>query len=258
MAGVAERNVGVPEALVLLHGFGGTRRAWDQVIAHLDPQRYRPLALDLPGHGAAASPERPITFAACVEAVLAASPERFALCGYSMGGRIALHVALTAPRRVARLVLVSSTAGIEDASARARRRAADRELADELERTPFEGFIDRWRAQPLFAGDPPDVGRLAREDHRRNDPHSLATALRGLGTGEMDSLWGRLCELRMPVLLVAGSRDAKFSALARRMRKRVSNGDLLIVPGGHVLPLEHPSGVARALGRQSVPIENKR
>jgi pimeloyl-ACP methyl ester carboxylesterase len=89
----------VSETLVLLHGFAGTRQTWDRVIAQLDPQRYRPLALDLPGHGESSSYERLITFEGCVEQVLAAAPRRFVLCGYSMGGRIALHAALAAPDR---------------------------------------------------------------------------------------------------------------------------------------------------------------
>src|ERR1700674_2117747 len=96
---------GVSENIVLLHGFGGTRRAWDGVLAALPAERYRPLALDFPGHGAFAEAQRPITFEGCVEHVLALSPARFTLCGYSLGGRIALHVALAAPERVERLVL---------------------------------------------------------------------------------------------------------------------------------------------------------
>ena len=55
----------MPERVVLLHGFGGTRHAWDGVAARLRPERYLPLALDLPGHGMMAG-ERPITFAGCV------------------------------------------------------------------------------------------------------------------------------------------------------------------------------------------------
>lgn len=51
----------MPEDVVLLHGFGGTRRAWDGVVALLG-ERYRPLALDLPGHGAAADAPRPLSF----------------------------------------------------------------------------------------------------------------------------------------------------------------------------------------------------
>jgi len=238
----------VPETVVLLHGFGGTHRAWDGVIERLPPERYRPLALDLPGHGEYADARRwgggEITFAGCVEHVLARTPERFVLCGYSLGGRVALHVALTVPERVARLVLVSASPGIEDASERARRRAADRHLADELERIPFERFIERWRAQPLFAEDPPDAGELARADQRRNRPDALAAVLRGIGTGEMAPLWGRLAELRMPVTIIAGERDLKFQNLGRRMAALLPDAELAIVPGGHSLLLENPESVA--------------
>jgi 2-succinyl-6-hydroxy-2,4-cyclohexadiene-1-carboxylate synthase len=237
----------VSENVVLLHGFSGTRRAWDGVIAALDRERYRPLAPDLPGHGENADAERPITFAGCVTAVLVAAPERFALCGYSMGGRIALHVALAAPERVRRLLLVSSSAGIEDPDERAARREADGRLARELEQTPFEDFIERWRTQPVFAGEPPEVGRLARADQRRNRPDALAAVLRGIGTGEMEPLWDSLRELRMPVTVLAGDRDPKFLALGRRMVGLLPDAKLVVLAGGHGLPLEDPAAVARAL-----------
>ncbi|MHB8242545.1 MAG: alpha/beta fold hydrolase, partial [Solirubrobacteraceae bacterium] len=60
---------GVPETIVLLHGFGGTHRTWDSVTAALDRERNLPLALDLPGHGSAAT-HLPITFERCVDLVL--------------------------------------------------------------------------------------------------------------------------------------------------------------------------------------------
>ncbi len=237
------------ETLVLLHGFGGTRRTWDRVIAQLDPQRYRPQALDLPGHGESSSLERPITFERSVEEVLRVAPERFVLCGYSMGGRIALHAALAAPERVQRLVLVSSTAGIEDAAERRDRRLADGQLAERLESRPFEEFIESWRMQPLFADELPQVSALARDDHRRNRPEALAASLRGVGTGEMAPLWDRLGELTMPVQFVVGERDAKFRALASRMRELVPQAELDVVPGGHGVPLESPLALAQVLQR---------
>jgi 2-succinyl-6-hydroxy-2,4-cyclohexadiene-1-carboxylate synthase len=235
------------EDVILLHGFGGTRRAWDGVTELLPRERYRPLALDLPGHGEAADAQRPISFAGCVEHVLARAPERFVLCGYSLGGRVALHVALAAPERVGRLVLVSTNPGIEDEAERTRRRRADHRLADELERAPFEEFIERWRTQPLFADDPPEVGGLAREDQRRNRPDALADVLRGVGAGEMQLLWGRLTELPMPVTVLVGERDVKFQALGQRMAELLPRAELIVAPGGHGLPLENPRAVAEAL-----------
>lgn len=240
----------MPESVVLLHGFGGTHRAWDGVVSALDPQRYLALALDLPGHGDAGGAETPITFEDCVRSVLMRAPERFVLCGYSLGGRIALHVALAAPARVSRLVLVSCSAGIEDADERAARRAADGELAGDLLTYPFDEFIERWRTQPLFADESPHVGCLARADHRRNRPEALAAVLRGVGTGEMAPLWSRLGELRMPTTVLAGERDRKFVVLGRRMADLLGDGTYETAPGGHGLPLENPRTVARAIERR--------
>jgi 2-succinyl-6-hydroxy-2,4-cyclohexadiene-1-carboxylate synthase len=243
----------VPESVVLLHGFSGTHRAWDGVAARLRPERYLARALDLPGHGDGADAHgvsgEAITFAGCVSHVLNRAPRRFVLCGYSLGGRVALHVALAAPERVDRLVLVSTTAGIEDASERAQRSASDHRLADELERIPFDSFIERWRTQPLFAADPAEVGALAREDQRRNRPEALAAVLRGVGSGEMEPLWDRLPELTMPVTVLVGDRDAKFLALGERMVALLPDAELVIAPGGHGLPLENPAAVADALQR---------
>jgi 2-succinyl-6-hydroxy-2,4-cyclohexadiene-1-carboxylate synthase len=237
----------VPESVVLLHGFSGTHRAWDGVRAHLDGERYLPLALDLPGHGAAAEEGRAVTFAACVEHVLASAPERFVLCGYSMGGRIALHVALAAPRRVSRLVLIASSAGIEDERERALRRDSDEALARRLEAGPLEHFIERWLAQPLFAGDPPEVRRLARADQRHNNACCLAAVLRGVGAGQMTPLWGRLSELGMPTAIVAGERDERYVQLGRRIAGLMPDARLRVLRGGHRLPLENPAGVAAVL-----------
>jgi 2-succinyl-6-hydroxy-2,4-cyclohexadiene-1-carboxylate synthase len=238
---------GVPEPLLLLHGFTQTGRGWDEVARHLGGERYRPLAPDLRGHGAAGS-RRPIDMDACVADVAALAPGRFALAGYSMGGRIALHVALAHPGRVSRLVLVSTTAGIEDPEERARRRAGDERLAAWMERRTMVAVADRWGAQPLFAGQRAEVAAAARADRLANDPAHLAAALRGIGTGAMAPLWGRLSELAMPAVVLAGERDAKFVELGRRLAEGLPDAALTIVPGaGHALALEAPAAVAAAL-----------
>jgi 2-succinyl-6-hydroxy-2,4-cyclohexadiene-1-carboxylate synthase len=239
----------VPENLVLLHGFAGTRRTWDGVVELLGPERYTPLAIDLPGHGEAM--DSTIAFDACVEHVLAHSPPRFSLCGYSLGGRIGLHVALAAPERVRRLVLVSSTAGIVDPAERAARRTVDDALAEDLEKRPFADFMERWEAQPVFAEDPPAVHAAMRTEQQRNDPRMLAAVLRGVGTGTMTPLWDRLAELAMPITVLVGERDVKFHAPARRMVELLPDAGLAIVPGGHRLPLENPVAVADAIARES-------
>jgi 2-succinyl-6-hydroxy-2,4-cyclohexadiene-1-carboxylate synthase len=241
----------VPEPLLLLHGFTQTGRGWDEVVRHLAGQTYRPLAPDLRGHGAAAS-RRPIDMASCVADVAGLAAGRFALAGYSMGGRIALHVALACPERVSRLVLVSTTAGIDDPAERGARRERDEQLAAWMEQAgSIAEVADRWGAQALFAGQSPEVAAAARADRLDNHPRDLAASLRGIGTGAMAPVWERLGELELPVAVLAGARDPKFVALAQRLAERLPRATLTIVPGaGHALTLEAPAAVAAAIEAQ--------
>ena len=110
--------------------------------------------------------------------------------GYSMGGRLALHLAVAQPDLVERLVLVSSTAGIDDEATRDRRRADDERRADELERDGVDAFLERWLAQPLFANLPADKAQLA--DRLENTAAGFASSLRLAGTGAQQSLWPQL------------------------------------------------------------------
>ena len=234
-------------ALVLLHGFTQTRQSWRRTAQALQG-RYRVLVPDLPGHGQAA--HRTPSFDACAAYVRALVPARtFALCGYSMGGRIALHSALTlGPEIVTRLVLVGASPGLADPTARAERRAADDALADRIETLDIETFAREWGSQPLFADQPERVAAAAHADRLRNTPAGLASALRGLGTGVMVPLWDRLGDLAIPVTLVVGERDAKFRATADAMLARLPNARLVVVEGaGHAVQLERPEAVADAI-----------
>jgi 2-succinyl-6-hydroxy-2,4-cyclohexadiene-1-carboxylate synthase len=230
----------MPETLLLLHGFSQTGRSWDGVLARLEAQRYRPLAPDL--HRGRPHADLP-SAAQALAATAGDGP--FALVGYSMGGRLALHVALACPDRVTRLVLVSTTAGIEDAGERAARRAVDEALAARIEAGPIARFADAWAAGPLFAGQPPAVAAAARVDRLRNDPAALAVALRSLGTGTMVPVWDRLAALSMPVAVLAGERDAKFTALAWRLAAGIPGATCEVVAGaGHDVVREAPDAVA--------------
>jgi 2-succinyl-6-hydroxy-2,4-cyclohexadiene-1-carboxylate synthase len=228
----------MPADLVLLHGFTQTSAAWDGVAREL-AGRYRLLAPDL-GAG---------PWEAELDRLEALAPRRFALAGYSMGGRLALALALRTPERVARLVLVSASPGLADAAERAARRDADAALGDRIEAIGAEAFAREWAAQPLFAGQPPGVAAAAHADRLRRSAGEHAAQLRGLGTGVMPPLWERLGELAMPVALVVGERDARYVAIARRMRERLPAAELVVVPGaGHAVALEAPAAVAAVLG----------
>ncbi|MGZ4179213.1 MAG: 2-succinyl-6-hydroxy-2,4-cyclohexadiene-1-carboxylate synthase [Solirubrobacteraceae bacterium] len=234
--------------VVFLHGFTHTGRSWQPVIAAL-AERYTSVADDIRGHGDA-SERLPVSLGTVVDDVLAAAPERFTLVGYSMGGRIALHVALRRPDRVQRLVLIGASPGIADAQQREARRLADERLADEVGRSTIEEFAQRWAQTPVLAGLPPQALEAARADRLRSTPAGLARALRGLGTGALPPLWDRLGELAMPVTLAVGERDEKFRGIAAEMSRGVPGSQVVVVPGaGHAVHLEAPEAIAALLSR---------
>lgn len=240
------RTADAPAPLVLLHGFAGTGAMWDGVRAALPPG-LDVQTPDLRGHGTR-SGARPVSFGACTRDVLGEAPPRFVLGGYSLGGRVALHVALAAPGRVAGLVLIATTAGLDAEDDRAARRDADTALALRIQRDGLAPFAVEWTTQPLFAQDPPHARAAQRADIARSTPEGLAASLRGIGTGEMTPLWERLHELTMPAHVVVGERDAKFRALGERLAAALPAATLTVVPGaGHGLPREVPDAVAGVL-----------
>jgi 2-succinyl-6-hydroxy-2,4-cyclohexadiene-1-carboxylate synthase len=244
------------ETIVLLHGFTHTGASW-RLVAEALGGRYRVLAPDIRGHGAATSVE-PVTLDEVIGDVGAAAPGQFTLAGYSMGGRIALQVALAlGPQRVKRLVLIGATPGLADAGERAARIASDEALAARVERMTIAEFASEWGdTTPVLAGQPPGVRARTHEDRLRNEPAGLARALRGLGTGALPPLWGRLAELRVPVTLLVGERDAKFRAIADRMAPLLGGGaEVIVVRGvGHAVHLEAPRRVAEALSAATTSV----
>ena len=210
-------------------------------------ESYTAIAPDIRGHGAASDSE-PVTLEAVIADIGALAPERFTLVGYSMGGRIALHVALALGARVQRLVLIGASPGLADPGERERRRAADDALADELERSTIEEFARRWAQTPVLGGQPPAVAAATHADRLRSTPAGLARALRGLGTGALPPLWDRLGELAMPVTLLVGERDRKFQALASQMATAIPDAQVDVVGGaGHAVHLEAPGLVASVI-----------
>jgi 2-succinyl-6-hydroxy-2,4-cyclohexadiene-1-carboxylate synthase len=242
--------IGMAPTIVLLHGFTNTGASWDPVVTALG-ERYRALAPDIRGHGAA-SDRRPVTLSAVLDDIDQLTPGPFTLAGYSMGGRIALHAALAFPDRVARLALIGASPGIADPLERTARRRADEELAEEIGRSSIEAFAARWARTPVLAGQAPGVAAAAHRDRLRSSPSGLAEALRGLGTGTLPSLWERLGELGVPVTLIVGERDAKFTETAHRMSDLLPTARVAVVQNaGHAVHLEAPEPVAELLGDPS-------
>jgi len=223
--------------VVLIHGFTQTRRSWDPFVPRL-AGGHEVLAVDAPAHGRSAAHRTDLVEGA---RLLGQTGGRAAYVGYSMGGRLALHLAVQRPELVERLVLVGATAGLDSDEERAQRRAADEALAADLERDGLGAFLARWLANPLFATLPSDAAGV--EDRKENTVDGLAASLRLTGTGTQRPLWDDLPRLTMPVLFVVGELDAKFTALAHRMRERWGGeATVEVVAGaGHACHLEQPA-----------------
>jgi 2-succinyl-6-hydroxy-2,4-cyclohexadiene-1-carboxylate synthase len=200
-------------------------------------ERYETVAVDAPGHGELGDVALGLWQGA---RLLAQQGGTATYVGYSMGGRLCLHLALAHPDLVEGLALLGATAGIDDDDARARRRQEDEQRAERLERDGLEAFLEDWLAQPMFASLPRDAAGIA--DRRRNTAAGLAASLRLAGTGAQEPLWDRLDELEMPVLLVAGEGDERFTAAAHRMATAIGDNArvALVRDAGHAAHLEQP------------------
>jgi 2-succinyl-6-hydroxy-2,4-cyclohexadiene-1-carboxylate synthase len=239
---VAVVSRGTGPRIIFLHGFTQTARSW-HAVAHEFKADHEIVAVDLPGHGDSGDVRADLTQTADL---VAESAGAGTYIGYSMGGRVGLHLALGHPQLVERLVLIGATAGIDDDGERAERRATDHALADFIENNGVELFLDRWLAQPLFASLPPESAD--RSDRERNTAAGLASSLRRSGTGSQQSLWSRLQELDMPVLVVAGEHDDKFTALAHRLVSAIGSNATFasIEDAGHAAHLERPEAFVQA------------
>jgi 2-succinyl-6-hydroxy-2,4-cyclohexadiene-1-carboxylate synthase len=234
--------------LVLLHGFTGSSASWNDVLTRIPTRAAHCPALL--GHGAHADGVR--TFEDEVERLATLfGPEPVHLGGYSLGARLALGIAVRHPERVHRLTLVGVHPGLATEAERDERRRSDARWIELLESCGIEAFADAWSAQPLFSterGLPEAVRRRRQAERVRHDPRELARSLRVTGLAEMPDYRLRLGALRVPVTLLTGELDAKFSALAEELAKALPNARRQTVPGaGHDLLIERPDLVATEL-----------
>jgi 2-succinyl-6-hydroxy-2,4-cyclohexadiene-1-carboxylate synthase len=234
----------------------GSSADWREVMATLGDRTFQ-IAVDLPGHGASLQLAPDIyTVEGAARAVISTldglEVVRPVVAGYSMGGRLALYLALRYPERCAGLFLESASPGLENSSKRAARRAADESKAKRLESGDLEAFLRDWYRQPLFSSLARDENllRWTIETRLRNDPGELALSLREMGTGSQPSLWGELESLAVPALAIAGELDDKYARISSRMATISPRIESAVVPGaGHTVHAEAPAEYAALLGR---------
>lgn len=236
--------------LLLLHGFTGSAATWRPFYPAWQ-KHFHTIAVDMLGHGQSDCPADPRRYrmeevvADLLSLMDALQVDRTNLLGYSMGGRVALHLAAAAPQRISRLVLVGASPGIASEAERAARVASDERLARMLEEEGIEAFVNHWENIPLFASQKqsltPERQAQLRSQRLSNQAHGLAGSLRGLGTGQQEPLHERLDQLTMPALLITGEWDEKYCNISREMAEAMPSARREVVSGaGHAVHLEQP------------------
>jgi len=202
------------------------------------------VAFDLPGHGGSGEVQANLPETATL---LASAIEPSIVIGYSLGGRVALHLALMHPELVHRLVLIGATGGIDTVEERSQRKIDDDALALHIEKIGVDPFLEEWLSQPLFASLSPE--QSFRNVRAQNSARGLSSSLRLSGTGTQEPLWDRLSELSMPVLSIAGANDAKFIQIGHRIVESIGSNATFqaIQHAGHSAQLEQPFTTATAI-----------
>ncbi|MBC2065806.1 2-succinyl-6-hydroxy-2,4-cyclohexadiene-1-carboxylate synthase [Listeria welshimeri] len=241
---------GEKPVLLMLHGFTGSNKTFQESITHLE-EHFSIVAPDLLGHGKTDSPDEIARYSIerIVDDLVTILQElKIMQCfvlGYSMGGRVATAFASAHPEMVRGLILVSSSPGLAQKDLQESRVQADNRLADMLESEGIRSFVDYWEKLALFASQEvlsDELKKRIRLERLAQNPNGLAMSLRGMGTGKQPSYWNHLADFTFPVLLMTGSLDEKFEKIAQEMQQLIPNSTHVTVQNaGHAVYLEQPN-----------------
>jgi len=242
-------------AVLLVHGHTLDHRVWDAVATALADAGRRVIRPDLRGHGTSSLPDRGYHHshhASDMWAVMeSAAVEQVSLVGYSVGGGVALEMALSRPERLRELVLVSPVLPdrpFEPAFLDNLKEVA-KTVRGEGVRAAMEG---PWMNSPLFSSS------LQNSDIKEK----LRTIVRDFPGAEylakerdrIERQWTipeRLSEIAMPVSVLVGELEMDgFRAYAEEAASGIPGAELRVIIGcGHLLPLEAPGEIVKAVLR---------
>lgn len=212
--------------LIFLHGFLGNASDWEIILEDKRLSNYNKLAIDLPGHGnfipvnTVNNYSEDIIICYIKDIIKSQLNKKIILIGYSLGARAALSFVCKYPELVNALVLESGTPGIEDPAERINRFKTDNILAKKI-KEDYNNFIIGWYNTAIFSSLSfnPDLKELLTLKRYNNNPNEIIKALIGFSQGIMIPRWELLKDLNIPILLISGELDKKYTEINKKMQQ---------------------------------------
>ncbi|MDO6618417.1 2-succinyl-6-hydroxy-2,4-cyclohexadiene-1-carboxylate synthase [Shewanella sp. 6_MG-2023] len=230
-------------ALVLLHGFLGSKEDWQASLQILS-QHFHCICIDLPGHGdnqlELPTPGFETAAQSIVDKVIQLGYSQFHLLGYSLGGRIALHIAKLYPKAVLSLLLESAHLGLTSSRDKQARLKHDQKWADKLAVEPIRDFLEQWYQQPVFANLTTDARKNLIAIRSKNNPQALLHCFKSTSLGLQQNGEKVLKQLHCPAYLLVGEQDSKFSQLAQQWQQKLQLNTVTISHCGHNIHKAQP------------------
>ena len=229
--------------LIFLHGFMGSMESWNEIVPHFNTPI---ILIDLPGHGQSHFKDIDnYLFTEWIDdfKLILGQLEitQINLCGYSMGGRLALSFACEFPQMVNRLILESSTPGIRDETERKKRAEEDKLICAKI-KNDYPTFIKDWCDNQLFKNQKDrNLSGWEAQNRIRSGQNSeqISLSLQSLGAGEMPSLWSKISNLQSSVMLITGSEDSTYCRIATECLQEIPDCKWVNISNcGHNVHLE--------------------
>lgn len=241
--------------LVLIHGWGMHGGVWQPLVKKLS-EHFNLHVVDLPGMGFS-TPIEPSHLHAIAERVADALPGNVDICGWSLGGQVAMRIALLQPDRVRRLVLVGATPKFVNGPA-----LADEEpWQDGIDAAVFQQFADQvshdyqntlirfFTLQCMGADDARSTIKQLRASFAERPVPTLGSLQKALRILLESDLRPEIENIRKPVLLVHGDHDTLAPVQAAHwLAQHLPFGRLRVIAGASHAPfLSHPEQFVEAL-----------
>lgn len=239
-------EVGRGRPLILIHGLADDHRAWRKPLPQLI-LNHRVILYDLRGHGGTSLGRGEGTLAQLAGDLLslmdALAIDRAVLAGFSLGGTVAMRVAIERPERVQALALVATSSRVGSAAAEWYRTRGEMAAGGdpELRATLDQDAADVYRNAPLEV----EMGRMIRRQSTA-DPSGYANACRAMEKLHSHPLDPDLGRIAAPTLVVSADRDQHCPPRAGEIISAAVPGSRHeVIDGcGHPIPVEKPDRLA--------------